>query len=120
MTDHLPLPDQRTDLDLAEEDLGAFGLEEDLAPGQAGFRADVDDVTIEDGGDRVAVTDDFHAVPLAGRLLDIAGAAEPQHVLPGRVAAPPVEPARVPRDGLAALLEVELPVRADAGLAGQA
>ena len=63
---------------------------------------------------------DFHAVPLAGRLLDVAVAAEAQHVFPGRVAAPPVEPARVARDGLAALLEVELLVRADAGLAGQA
>src|SRR5262245_42237993 len=111
---------QRTDLDLAEEDLGAFGLEEDPAPGEAVPSADVDDVAVEDRRDRVAVAEDLHAVPLAGRLLDVAAATKAQDVPPGRVTAPPVEPARVARHGLPALLEVELAARPDARLAGQA
>ena len=36
----------------------------------------VDDVAVDDVGDRVAVADDLHAVPLAGGLLDVAVAAE--------------------------------------------
>ena len=54
------------------------------------FGADVDDVAVDDVGDRVAVADHLHPVPLAGRLLDVVLAAEAEHVLPGRVAAPPV------------------------------
>src|SRR4051794_19998356 len=112
--------DQRADLDRAEEDLGAFGLELDLAFGQARLRADVDDEAVEDGGDGVAVADDLHAVPLARRALDVPLAAEPEHVLPAGVAPPPVEAAGVAGDRGRALLEVELPVGAGADLAGEA
>src|SRR5262249_16673259 len=41
----------RHELDLAEEHLGSFGLEEDLAFGVAGAGAAVDDFAVEDVGD---------------------------------------------------------------------
>src|SRR4029077_16070554 len=83
---------QWADLDLAEEDLGAFGLELDLSLGLARLRPDVDEVAVDDIGYRVACADHLHAVPLAGRLLDVVLAPETQHVLPRGVAAPPVDP----------------------------
>ena len=111
---------KRPDLDLTKEDLGTFRLEDDLALGQARLGADVDDIAVDDVGDRVAVANDLHAIPFAGRLFDVAAAAKAEHVFPGRVASPPVKSTGVASDGLAPLLEVELPVGADARLAGEA
>ncbi len=111
---------QRPDLDLAEEDLGPFGLDDDLALRQARLGRRVDHIAVDDVRDRVAVADHFHAVPLAGGFLDVAAAAESQDVLPRGVAAPPVEPTRVAGLRLAAFFEVQLAVGADAGFTGQA
>ena len=60
--------------------------------------ASVDEVAVDDVGDGGAVADHLHPVPLACGLLDVALAAEAEHVLPPRVAAPPVVPAGVSRD----------------------
>ena len=108
------------DLDLAEEDFGAFGLDDDLALGETRLRRGVDDIAVHDVRDRATVADDFHAVPFAGGFFDVAGAAETEDVLPGGVAAPPVEPCRVAGLLLAAFFVVQLAVGTGAGFAGQA
>src|SRR5438552_2963523 len=61
---------QRRQSDVAEEDLGPFGLEEDLALAGLGAAALVDDHAIHFQFDGVALAGDDVLVPLADGLLD--------------------------------------------------
>jgi hypothetical protein len=72
---------ERTDLDLAEEDLGALGLKENFARGPGGPGRGVDEHVVEQDGDRGTVADDFHPVPFAVGPGGVEGSSKPERVL---------------------------------------
>src|SRR6266542_1225521 len=82
---------QRLEVDPAEEDLGALGLEEELALGVAAPGAHVDHGAVQEGRGLVAVADTLQAVPLADGLLDVLLAAEALDITPGGIATEPVD-----------------------------
>src|SRR6516225_801259 len=62
---------QRQQLDLAEEHLRPFRLEDDLPLRVARIGAGVDHGAVEDVGDLVPIADAFEAVPFADRPLQV-------------------------------------------------
>src|SRR5262249_2505855 len=85
----------------------------------ARFHGNVHEHAIQEVGDRVALADDLHPVPLADRLVDVGRASEPEHVLPIRGAPPPVEATGFQGLPLSPLLIIRLAVRPDPDLGGE-
>src|SRR6476620_9957050 len=59
--------------DVAEFDVGAFGLEANGTFGLAAFRYVIDEVAVDPDGDLVVVAEDLVVVPFGNRALGIVG-----------------------------------------------
>src|SRR6185503_9841378 len=82
---------QRVELELAEEDLVAFALEEDAARRRLDVRRLVHDHAVDRDGDLAALADAFDPRPLAHRALDVVLAPRVQQLLEVRIVVRPPE-----------------------------
>ena len=101
----------------ADEDLGPFGLDENLARRRLHVEPFIGLDAVDAVNEMAAVTDHVQAGPLFSRTFDVLLAAEAQHVLPIGVTAVPVDPPEmVERDPLAPLFPDNLGAAAFNGL----
>src|SRR6476659_7228506 len=98
----------RSEFRTAYPDLRALRLDLDLAKRVRGIGSVIDDLSIHDVPDGVAIADDFGAVPLTRGLFQVLLAAESDFILPLGITSIPVEASAVTSDPLATFLPVEL------------
>ena len=104
------------DLELPEEDLGPFRLEEDAARGSPDDLRGAGDVTVEVRRHTVAIDDDLGPIPDADGTIEIAWPAKPGDIAPVWVTAPPVESPLRAGGKRATGLIVDLAVGTNSGL----
>ncbi len=80
-------------LDAAEVEFGAFGLEEEFPGGQRAINAGHDLDAVEEIGDVAAAADGLDAIPFSDGFFGVARTAEAEGVFPRRVTILPVDPA---------------------------
>ena len=110
---------KRIQLVATHDHLRAFGLEEDLAFGGFAIEGLIDERSIDEVLQRVALGDDFEAVPLAAGAFDIIASTEAHDVAPVFIATTPIDAAF--GDGLAwlALLPDFFPIAVERKLGGK-
>ena len=84
---------KRTKLELADEHLGSFGLEQDLAAVRCDLGGAVHDGAVDEIGERIFGGVAVDARPLLARAVDVFFAADAEGVFPVGIASVPVDAA---------------------------
>src|SRR3972149_12079936 len=92
---------ERPQIDPAEVDLRALGLDEDLPFGEARRMALVDHGSVDDVRDPVAVRDHLEASPFPVPALDVLPSTEAEPVFPVHIPTVPVDAGSLPLPAIA-------------------